>query len=298
MSDDERGKGLLHAVVAYGLWGTFPLFWRLLGHVPAMEQFAHRILWSGMFFALLVLLRGEGRQVGDALRRRSTWGPLLAGAFLLGSNWYVYILAVATNRVLEASLGYYLNPLLNVILGAWLLRERLGRAQQVAVVCAACGVGLLTWRQGAVPWIALLLAGLFAGYGFVRKTSGLGALVGSAVESTVLGTAGLLAVVGWEVSGTGGFLAADTGTVLLLLLTGPITALPILGFASAARRLPLSTLGFVQYLSPTLQLVLAVTVLGEPFDATRGVAFGLIWLGVAIFAVGSVRPMRRSAPTD
>ncbi len=285
-------QGLIHAVLAYGLWGTFPLFWRLLNHVPPLEQFAHRVMWAGVFFALLASVRGELPAVRQAARDPRAMRMLVLGALLLGANWYVYILAVATNRVLEASLGYYLNPLLNVLLGAWFLGERLKPAQTLAVVLAGCGVAVLTWRVGTVPWIALALAGLFAGYGFVRKISGVGALVGSTVETAMMAAAGLVAITTFEVRGTGTLESADGWTWFLLVATGPVTALPILGFASAARKLPLSTLGFVQYLSPTIQLAIAVLAFGELFDAPRQVAFAFIWAGVALYAGSSVRGRR------
>lgn len=288
MSAEEHRRGLLHALLAYGLWGTFPLFWRLLNHVPPLEQFAHRVSWAAGFLVLLLAARGDLGALRAVCTPRQL-ATLALGAFLLGANWYLYIVAVATERVVEASLGYYLNPLVNVALGTLVLGERLKRTQLAAIACAAVGVAVLTWRVGAVPWIAIALALLFGLYGLVRKTSGIAPLVGSTVETSIMAAFGLVAIAGTVLDGSSSFGTGDGLTTTLLALTGPITAIPILAFASAARLLPLSTLGFVQYLSPTMQLLIAVVVLGEPFGTARAVAFGFIWAGVGLYALASRR---------
>lgn len=286
--DPERRLGLVHAVLAYGLWGTFPLFWRMLAHVAPLEQFAHRVLWAAVFFLGLQAAQGDLRAWRKVAEPRAAIA-LAVGATLLGANWYLYIVAVASQRVVEASLGYYLNPLVNVVLGMVFLGERHGRVQLAAFGFAAAGVAVLGWGLGTVPWVALGLALLFGLYGLVRKTSGVAPLVGSAVECSLMAVVGAVAILRAEATGTGWMLSGDLRTIALLVLTGPVTGIPILAFASAARKLPLATLGFVQYLSPTMQLVIAVLWLGEPFGASRATAFAFIWAGVALYAWGVSR---------
>lgn len=283
-----RGLGLLLALLAYGMWGLSPLFWKQLTTVPSAEQLAHRVTWAALTYALLVASRGRLGEVVAALRDPGGRRSMLAGALLLGTNWGTYLYAVEHARIVEASLGYYLNPLVNVLLGAVVLGERLRRLQVLALALAVLGVGVVAVHTGAVPLLSLVLASSFGVYGLVRKMARVEALPGGLVEASLLALPALVAIAGWEGAGTGHFLAAE-GRPLWLLAAGPFTALPVWLFAEAARRLPLSTMGFVQFLTPTMQLLLAVGVYGEAFTAAHAVAFGFIWAGVALFAWETLR---------
>jgi chloramphenicol-sensitive protein RarD len=283
------GRGLAYGVAAYTLWGFMPIYIKRVGVAPVLEVLSHRIVWALVLLLALTWRRGELASYRAALRPGR--GLLILGASTVGIalNWLVYIWAVVHHRLLDASLGYYVNPLVNVILGVVVLGERLERPVKVSVAIASLGVLWLIVRAGHVPWIALVLAASFGTYGLMRKLAPMGAVIGLAVETTLL-----LPLAGgyllWAVaSGHAVFLSGNTTLDLLLLLAGPVTAIPLLLFAGAASRLPLSTLGLLQYLSPTVQFLLAVFAYGEPFDAARAVAFGFIWTALAIFGVYSVR---------
>ena len=289
----QRAVGFAYAVAAYGLWGFMPVYLKTVGAAPVLEVLCHRVVWALAFLLLLSWRQGQLGVLRAALQPGRTLAVLAASTVFIAVNWLVYIWAVVHGRLLEGSLGYYINPLVNVLLGVLVLRERLERPVQAAVAIAATGVLWLTVRAGQPPWIALAVAVSFGMYGLLRKLAPIGALAGLAVE-----TALLLPLAGgylvWTItSGRSAFLAGNATLDLLLILAGPVTAVPLLFFAGAARRLPLSTLGFLQYLSPTLQLLLAVFVYGEAFDASRAAAFGCIWTALAVFALHSAR---RGAP--
>ncbi len=291
---DDAGHtraGLGLALTAFGLWGVFPLFWRLLGHVPGLEQALQRICWTTLVFLAIALVAGKLGQVREAVADRPTRRTLALSAALVGINWFVFIYAVETERVLHASLGYYLNPLVSVLLGMIVLGERLRTMQWVAVALAAAGVVVMGLRADAFPWIALVLAASFGLYGLVRKTARAEAIAGSTIEALILAPLCLTGVLWLEGTGQGHFLH-DTRTTILFLLTGPVTAIPLLCFAGAARRLPLTTLGFIQYLAPTMQFFVAVFAFGETFTTAHMVAFGLIWTGVGLFAADGYQAMR------
>jgi chloramphenicol-sensitive protein RarD len=269
-----------------------PVYIKVVRAAPVIEVLCHRITWA---LVLLLLLSWWQRQLGpvrDALRSRRTLAVLATSTLCIAVNWIVYIWAVFNGRVMEASLGYYINPLVNVLFGVFILGERLERPVKIAVAIAAAGVLWLAVHLGQFPWIPLTLATSFGLYGLMRKLAPLGALAGLTIETALLLplTGGYLA---WAVaSGRAAFLAGDPSLDARLLLAGPVTAVPLLCFAAAARRLPLSTLGFLQYLSPTLQFLLAVFAYGESFDRTRAVAFVFIWTAVAVFAAHSARTRR------
>jgi chloramphenicol-sensitive protein RarD len=270
-----------------------PIYIKRVGVAPVLEVLSHRIVWALVLLLALTWRRGELAAFRDALRPGRGLLILGVSTVAIAVNWLVYIWAVVHGRLLEASLGYYINPLVNVLLGVAVLGERLERPVKVAVAIASVGVLWLVLRAGHVPWIALVLATSFGTYGLMRKLAPMGAVIGLAVE-----TALLLPLAGgylvWAVaSGRAVFLSGNTSLDLLLLFAGPVTAVPLLCFAGAARRLPLSTLGLMQYLSPTVQFLLAVLVYGEAFDTARAVAFGFIWTALFIFAVHSIR---RGAP--
>ncbi|MDQ3334565.1 MAG: EamA family transporter RarD [Myxococcota bacterium] len=277
----ERTKGLVHGIIAYALWSVVAAYWKLLAHVSPIELLAHRALWGLLAFLVLVALAKQLGAVREALRDVRVLGTSAISATLLTVNWGVFVWATVRGHLLDASLGYFINPLVSVALGTLLLRERLSRLQWIAIMLAAAGVALLTLRTGRAPWVALVLASSFGFYGLVRKTAKVDALVGSTVETILIAPVAL----GYLLLTPGAFGHADISTHLLLAGTGLITAVPLVMFASSARRLPLSTLAFLQYLTPTGQFLLAVLAFGEPVPLERLAAFVVIWIGLAVFSV-------------
>jgi chloramphenicol-sensitive protein RarD len=286
-------QGILWAVGAYSLWGVLPVYWKALQTVPAPQILAHRILWSFVLLGALMFLRREWRVLWNSTNGRTLVVYGVAAA-VLSVNWLTYIWAVNAGRIIETSLGYFINPLVSVLLGVVCLRERLRRAQWLAVGVAAVGVSYLTWRHGSVPWVALVLAGSFALYGFLKKQAPLGALHGLTLETAMLWLPAV-AFLGWqEAQGVGRLGHGALGTNLLLVLTGVVTALPLLLFAAAARRISLSTIGLLQYLAPTCQLAIGVWVYREPFDRARLVGFVLIWSALALYTLEGLWRRRRA----
>lgn len=288
-----RRGGLPWAVAAYLAWGLFPLYFRLLAGIPPLEILAHRILWSAAFLALLLTgLRrwGAAAELFRAPRRLLLLG---ASALLLSLNWLIFIWAVNAGHVLDSSLGYFINPLVNVLLGVLFLRERLTRPQLVAVGLAAAGVLALVVRAGHVPWVALSLAVTFGGYGLLRKVGRADAMAGLFVETLLLAplAGGFLA---W-LSGSGeGHFAAGGRQALLLALAGAVTAIPLIWFAMGVQRLRLSTVGLLQYISPSMQFLVAVFAFGEAFTPAHGVAFGCIWVSLAVYSADALSAARRA----
>jgi chloramphenicol-sensitive protein RarD len=296
MSDAQARTraGLLLGVGAYLTWGVMPLYFRLIARVPAVEIVAHRVLWSLLFLAALIALRRGWASIRSALAWRSL--AILAGStVLLSINWLVFTYAVTHDHVLAASLGYYLNPLVNILLGVALLKERLSRPQIAATALAAAGVAILAFGAGAGPglWMSLALAVSFASYGFLRKIAPVGALEGLAIE-TMLMAPFALAWIGWmEAAGTAGFTAFGPSVAFLVAFGGAVTAIPLLLFTGAARRLPYSTLGFLQYIAPTLQFLIGVFY-GEPLTPAHLACFGAIWTALALVAIDGWRTHRRA----
>jgi chloramphenicol-sensitive protein RarD len=285
----ERRLGLGYGLAAYGAWGVFPIYLKAVKTVPVVEVLCHRVVWALAVLVVVIAVRGEMRAVTAALRNRRALLVLSASTVLIAINWLVYIFSVTHSRMLESSLGYYINPLVSVLFGIVLLGERLELLMKAAVVAAAAGVAGLAIHLGQLPWISLVLAFSFGLYGLLRKIAPVGALIGLTVETLLLAPFAA-AYLGWAMSsGRSGFLTGGPAIKILLLLAGPVTAVPLLCFAAAARRLPLSTMGFLQYVSPTLQFLLAVAVYAEPFDRGRAGAFACIWAAVALFAFDSVR---------
>jgi chloramphenicol-sensitive protein RarD len=285
----ERRLGLAYGLAAYGFWGVFPIYLKAVKTVPIVEVLCHRVVWALAVLLVVTAVRGEARAVTAALRDRRALLVLSGSTVLIAINWLVYIFSVTHSRILESSLGYYINPLVSVVLGIVLLGERLEPLMKAAVVAAAAGVAWLAIHLGQLPWISLVLAFSFAFYGLLRKIAPVGALIGLTVETLILAPFAA-AYLGWAMSsGRSSFLTGGPAIKALLLLAGPVTAVPLLWFAAAARRLPLSTIGFLQYLSPTLQFLLAVAAYGEPFDRGRAGAFTCIWVAIALFAFDSAR---------
>jgi chloramphenicol-sensitive protein RarD len=286
--------GLVQAALAYVIWGLFPLYFHALSRVDAFQIVLHRSLWCFVFvWGLLVAMR-RLQWVAGVVRQPRLIALFALGALLLSCNWLLYVWAVNHGHVVEASLGYFVTPLVNVLLGTCVLGERPRRLQWIAVATAACGVLWLTLTLGRPPWIALGLAGSFGSYGLLRKTAPLGALEGLALETAVLApvalvTLALLAPAGAPLL----FAGMDGATITWLLCAGPITAIPLLLFAGGARRITLATMGTLQYLSPTIQFLLGVAWYGEPLQATRLVGFALIWAALAIYSADGFLWLRR-----
>ncbi|MBI4061733.1 MAG: EamA family transporter RarD [Elusimicrobia bacterium] len=281
--------GLAYAAGAFGLWGLSPLYWRLLGHVPALEILMHRIAWSALLLAFV--LRGRWTDLRAAVLRPRTAGLLLATTALIGANWYLYIKGIEDRRVLDTSLGYYINPLVSVALGAAVLGERLRGLQAAAAALAAAGVLWLVKAHGHLPWLSLALAFTFALYALLRKVARADALIGLSFETFVLAApcaAGLL----WLAAH--GRTPPDPRTWLLLAGGAAVTAVPLLWFVEAARRLDLKTMGFLQFLSPTLQFLIAVFVFDEPLPRGRLLSFVLIWAAVALYCGDAALRARRA----
>ncbi|SFP92671.1 EamA family transporter RarD [Sphingomonas rubra] len=296
MTDHTTRNGFLLGVGAYAAWGLLPLYLKLLAHVPAAQVLSHRILWSLLFLGLVVLVLRQGREIAAAARGR-TLAMLCASAALIAVNWYVYIWAIEHAHVLEASLGYFINPLVNVALGVAVLGERVSRVQKLAVAVAAAGVLAMAASGGGAIWISLVLALSFGTYGLIRKTVAVGALGGLTIETLVLAPFALAMLLYAGQAGTAAW-GRDGGTDWLLVLAGGVTAAPLLMFAGAARRLRYTTLGLLQYLAPTLQFAEAVLLFGERLRPVHLVTFGLIWTGCALYAWDGWRGVRRSRAGD
>jgi chloramphenicol-sensitive protein RarD len=277
-------SGILSAALAFLAWGLFPIYFHALGDVPPGQILAHRMLWSLAFLLLVLAFRRQWSWLAQVRQARVFWS-FVASSLLLSANWLMYIWAVKNGHVIEASLGYFINPLVNIMFGFLILKERMRPAQWGAIAIAALGVGWLTWQSGSVPWIALFLAASFGGYGLLRKTAALGALEGLSFETMLLFPFAL-AYLGWlTLTGDNAFINAPLdATRILLIMAGPITALPLLLFASGARKIPLSILGLLQYLSPTIQFMLGVWLFHEAFSSERLTGFLMIWAALALFA--------------
>ena len=286
-------RGTLYGAAAYVLWGLFPLYWPLLEPSSPLEVLAHRVLWSLAVVAVLLGVTRRQEQVRAALVDRRRVAQLALAAVVIAVNWGTYIYGVSSGRVVETSLGYFVNPIVTVLLGVLVLGERLRPAQWTALGAAFVAVVVLTVENGSPPWIALVLAFSFGTYGLLKKTAGVGAVEGLAIETGVLLTVAAAYVV---VVGGGTFATEGVGHAWLLALSGVVTAVPLLLFGAAASRIPLSTLGVLQYLAPTMQFVLGITLFHEPLPPVRLLGFVLVWFGVLLFTVDLVRHSRRARP--
>ena len=289
----RSGAGALYAFGAFLAWGFNPVYFKAVKDVPVVEIVAHRAVWAVLLLAMVVSVGRQWPAIARALFDRRAMAMLAISTALLSSNWGIYVWAVANNRILETSIGYFINPLVSVLLGVVFLGERLNRVQLVAVALAIAGVANLTWQYGQPPWIALYLAASFGLYGLARKTAPVDALGGLFIETLILLPAALVYLIWMQATGAGAFGRHGIGFDLLLMLSGPVTALPLLWFSAAARRLKLSTVGFFQYIAPSTQFLLAVLVYGEPFTHAHAVTFPLIWAALALLTVDAVRRQRR-----
>lgn len=286
-------SGLIYALVSYGIWGIFPLYWKLLLHVPPQQILAHRVIWS-LFFLIIILFWRREKIFIQYLASPKILGTLVLSGIFIGANWFTYIYAVNNNHIVDASLGYYINPIVNIFLGTVFLKERLSRIQVIAVVFAFAGVGYLTYHYGRLPFISLFLAFSFGIYGLIRKKANLQSMPGLMVETLLLSPVAIWFLWHSNAIGTGVFGHYSRLTDILLLIGGPVTALPLFWFGIAATRIPLSSLGFIQYLSPTIQLLIGVFIFNESFSVSYLISFGLVWIGLGIYTWSIVSNMRRT----
>jgi chloramphenicol-sensitive protein RarD len=276
-------KGVLFAIGAYLFWGVFPIYWKWLHSVPALQILGHRIGWSFIFCCIILFVTRGWKKFREQAFQPKTLRLFLVAAVVIAINWLTYIWAVNAKFIVETSLGYFINPLLSVLLGVIFFRERLRPMQWLPIVLAFTGVAYLTIAYGRLPWIALLLAFSFGTYGLIKKSSPLNSIVGMTLETGIL----FLAAVGYltfaEVRGEGAFLHTSATANLLLICAGPVTTIPLLMFASAARRIPLSWIGILQYIAPTMQFLIGVFIYHEDFDHTHWIGFGIVWIAVLFF---------------
>jgi len=276
--------GVLYAVAAYLLWGALPIYLHLLGRIGTLEVLAHRIVWSLVTMVVLLVALRRRAWLRQALRAPATLRRFVLTALLISINWVLYIWAIGSGHTVDASLGYFMSPLVNVVMGALVLHERLRLWQKLPIALAAAGVAWLTWQAGAPPWIGLGLATSFSLYGLLRKTAALGALEGFSVETAVLAPIALAYLAWLGAGGTLAFGAGSWSTRLLLMAAGPITTVPLLFYAAGARRISFSLLGVLQYIAPTLQWLTGVYVFNEPFDPHKAIGFGVIWAALLLYA--------------
>ncbi|MGL4207754.1 MAG: EamA family transporter RarD [Candidatus Adiutrix sp.] len=290
-SYEKKSNGLIPVISAFLIWGVLPAYWKMLDDVPALQIVGHRILWAFVFLVLLVLVTGRfgelKSQAGQLLTCRKKMVCLLVGVVLITFNWFIFIWAVNDGRIIETSLGYYINPLTNVLVGVLILRERLSLWQFMAVILAALGVLSLTINYaGGFPWVALVLAASMTAYSLCKKVTGLAAISGLTIETAILAPLAALYFVSIYSHGGGGGLNLSP-QLPLLIGAGVVTAIPLLLFAYSLNRLPLSVVGLVQYISPTISLIIGVFIYGENFTQTHLVAFAFIWSGLLIFTFSS-----------
>ena len=283
----DKQIGGIYALLSYGSWGLIPIYWKLLYTSSALEILAHRMLWSMVFVFGLLAVQKRLNEILELLKSSKNIWLLLCTASLLGCNWFVYIYAVNTDQVIEASLGYYINPLLNVLMGFIFLRERLNFMQCIALGLATLGVLNFLWDFGSLPWIALTLSFTFSIYGLLRKVITVKPLVGLLIETVLFAPLATFMISFWMIDGSGSF-GKKWETDFLLIGAGVVTSLPLLWFVNAAKLLRYTTMGFFQYLAPSLNLILGIFFYNEPFTQAHVITFSLIWSGLTIFSINSL----------
>jgi chloramphenicol-sensitive protein RarD len=286
-------KGIWYALGAYITWGLFPVYWNLLRGIPALQLLGHRIFWSFLLLFGIILAARQGKALWASLNRRVLL-TYSAAAVLIAINWLTYVWAVGAGFIVETSLGYFINPLLSVLLGVVFLRERLRPLQWLPIGLAAAGVFYLTFAYGSLPWVALTLAFSFGFYGLVKKTAPLGALHGLTLETGILFLPALGFLLFSEFNGTGAFMHSSILMDVMLVGAGLVTVAPLLMFASAIQRIPLTMMGVLQYVNPTMQFLLGVLIFKEPFDHHRLIGFGVVWVALILFGVEGLLAQRKA----
>lgn len=285
---NERQKGIVYTVSSYAVWGILPIYWSWLKEIPSGEILAHRIIWSFLFVLCLWIVSKRMGQVKTVFSSPKQLLTVFLSGLLISANWFIYIWAVNHGHVIESSLGYYINPLLSISLGMMVLREKLTIWQMVSVMVAAMGVLVITVEFGKIPWIAFSLALTFALYGLVKKMVKLDSMVALGMETLMVTPIALIYLMFLQTAGQSSLRQISLATLVLLLCAGIITALPLYWFAQGAKRIPLSMMGFIQYLSPSITLLLGVFLFKEPFTRTHILSFGLIWAALILYTVSSM----------
>lgn len=290
---NRRSSGIIYAASSFAMWGILPVYWKLLKSIPANQILAHRIFWSFVFFTGLLVFGKQYKKIGEALKNRKNLMLIALCSIFITANWYTYIWAVNSGHIIETSMGYYINPLVSVFLGMAVLKEKLNSWQYTALLLAAAGVVMMAVRYGSVPWIALALALTFAVYGLLKKLVVTESLVGLVLETAILAPLALGFIAFEQNLGTGVLGDISPAVVVLLMGTGIITALPLLCFAEGCRRVDLTTVGFLQYLSPTLSLFLGIFIYKENFTWEHMLSFGFIWMALIIFTLSKTSLVRK-----
>lgn len=288
-------KGILYSIGAYVLWGVFPIFWKIIHDIPALEIISHRVVWSFVFVLGIVAIKKDWCKFRPIIENKRRLFPYLVTAILLSINWLTFVWGVNAGYIVETSLGYFINPLISVLLGVAFLQEKLRPWQWISAGLAFLGVFYLTITYGRLPWIALTLAGSFGIYGLIKKTAHLESLHGFSLETGIMFIPALSYLIYLEITGQGAFGHTDLTTTTLLTLTGIATGVPLLWFGTAAREIKLSTLGFLQYLAPTLQFLIGTLIYKEDFSKERIIGFGVIWIALLIFSVERILFTKRKA---
>ncbi len=288
LADDQQGRtGNWFGVAAYTFWGILPLYWKLLNAVPALEVLLHRILWSFVFICIAVTVMGSWKKVLQAASNRKRLIMIFSCGFLVSLNWYIYIYAVNSDQVIEASMGYFINPLVVVLLSVTVFKEKLGRWQLAAIILAAFGVLTMAFQYGRIPWIALLLAATFATYGLLKKIVSIDPVAGLVLETLVVMPLALFFIIRLEMAGAGFFLGNPGSSSLFLIGTGIVTLIPLLFYAEGIQKTTFSMMGFLQYIAPSINLLLGILVFQEYFSLPYFISFCFIWAGLAIFTLAN-----------
>ena len=290
---DESTKGTISTITAVFFWGIFPIYWKALQHVSSTQILAHRVVWSLAFLLVLLSVQRRWNEVKNVIGFYPNVSIFLVTSFLLCCNWLIYIWAVNSNQIVETSLGYFINPLVNICMGVVFLRERLYRPQFISVLLAFVGVLFFTLQYGRLPWIAFSLALTFGTYGLLRKTAKAGSMVGLLLDTGFLAPISLFYLLFLAAHGSGAFVSIDLKTDVLLIGAGVVTAVPLLLFAYGARRIQYSTVGFLQYITPTGQLLVGVFLYKEQFTRAHAVAFGLVWVGLLLYSTSTFMTRKR-----
>ncbi|MBS4041636.1 MAG: EamA family transporter RarD [Flavobacteriales bacterium] len=285
-------QGIFYGAISFIAWGLLPLYWKLLKQVPAQEILAHRIFWSFIFVSALILIKGDLGRIRTAITNRKNMLLIVIASILISVNWFTYIWAVNSDYVLQASLGYYINPLVVSILGILVFKERFDRAQIIALLLAFIGVLLLTIQYGRIPWVALILAVTFALYGMVKKLLKVDSVIGLALETMTIAPIALAFIIFREGQGVGSIGLLPISTLLFLFMSGIATATPLLWFAKGTQLVEFSTIGFLQYISPTISMLLGIFVFREAFTSVHAISFGFIWTALVIYTVSKARAMK------
>lgn len=295
MKDTHRG--IISTIIPFFLWGLFPIYWKLLSHVDVYQILAHRVVWSFISVAGFISIQRRWPEVKTVLRFDSNCLVLSTTALLIGGNWLIYIYAVNSNHILEASLGYFVNPLVTVVLGMIFLRERLSRIQVFSVMLASTGLVFLALKHGRFPWIAVFLSLTLSGYGLLRKIASSDSMIGLLIETTFLAPFSLFFLMVFHFKGYGVFRLEDWGTCGLLIGAGIITAITLILFIYGARLIQYTTVGILQYIIPTIQLLVGVIIYKEPFNQTQLITFGFVWLGIILYSFSSLAKYKKDPVT-